>query len=332
MLLHEHWIEYVSKFNEYIFEVQRNKEIYQNLEFRLPNAIVPCIPIRDAMNSNVRFNLRYLERKIAEISGVDVRNQPKLDFRPCVNALVNMGYQIHDIKEEYSWNDPECQRFRSFFKNLISNSIKNDIDYNNEATIQTALWKLLKNCKKENGNLRNIQPICMFNRFFEPPAFLKASNVHKSGVVHSKNSGNIDMIARIGKGKNSELAVIELKKISNARPEDVILQAIVYAVCIKKLLFCNDSNNAANKWWKLFGYGQSDQEDFSIPKKFVMHAVACMPYKEGIDKSFVLSEPLELGNGVSLFLDYLYFDFDRRNLNSISFQRENVSINKVEIA
>ncbi|GEM_PF-3869221 len=331
-ILEEHWQEQVTKFNEYVNEVQKNKSGYQKLRYRLPNAIIPCIPIRDAMNPNISFNFRYLDSKIAEITGMDENYNPKLFFKNCAESLEKYGFDmklITDLEKEYSWHDPVSTSFRRHFKGQVKRDIENDTHFNKEATIQTALWKLLKNSKKEKGNLCNIQPVCMFNRFFEPPAFLSAANVTTQGVFSSKNPGNIDMISRIGTGKNSELAVIELKKEEATKPDKAILQAIVYAVCVKKLLFCNELGNKTDKWWKLYGYGQKVQGDFTVPKNFVMHAVVCMPYYDEIDKSFALTEPLCLGDGVKLYLDYLYFDINDRN--RISFRRENVSIQKIKV-
>jgi len=329
-VLSNNWEKYVNRFNEYVKNVNENYVLYKRMKpIRMPKSIIPCVPIRDASSPTIKFNLRYKDKKIAEIVGLDKNKFPRLRFR---KQEILKGFGLinkYDASTIYDWNSHEAKRFRSHFKNLAGAEINEDIDFNQEATIQTALWKKLKDDKKSVGSLRNIQPVCMYNRFFEPPAFISASNIYDDQVQDSPNSGNIDMIARIGRGNNSELAIIEMKKANQTSPIQAVRQALIYAVCIKKLLFCKELGNHAYKWWNLFGYNKEYSVEYLPPTKFIMHAVACMPYRDGIEKAFTQS--FELGDGVTLKLDYMYFDFNPGDIKSIKFRKENISINNIEV-
>lgn len=137
------------------------------------------------------------------------------------------------------------------------------------------------------------------NARFQMPSPIKASKA-KNGINFIKYSGQygggIDILARVGNGKGTKLAVLELKDSysKNEPPEKVMHQAITYAVFIRELL----RSECGEKWWKFFGFGGD------IPKKLEIKAIVVMQYYPNADTSFGGAK-LPIGNDV-LKLGYIY--------------------------
>lgn len=171
--------------------------------------------------------------------------------------------------------------------------------------------ELLKNYSQKSSNgkeILNIQPVMMgdTNARFQMAVPLRACNA-KSGpqniAYSNKRSGNIDILARIGNGKGTKLAVLELKdSYSKDEPaEKVMHQAVAYAVFIRELL----RSECGENWWKFFGFGGD------IPKKLEIKAIVVMPDYPNADTSFGGVE-LPIGNDV-LKLGYIYRTDDPAN-------------------
>lgn len=138
---------------------------------------------------------------------------------------------------------------------------------------------LLANYAKKRSDEKEIsyiQPVTMLDTSarFQMPTPIKASSV-KDGVdtlsYAGKSGGGIDILARVGSGRSTTLAVMELKDENkdSEPPHKVICQAIAYAAFLRELL----RSESGDSWWSFFGFGGS------VPKRLTLKAIVVMPLK-----------------------------------------------------
>jgi len=131
------------------------------------------------------------------------------------------------------------------------------------------------------------------------PTYIKASNHKKPETGY----GHIDILARVGRGKGTNLCIMELKDENNSKepPGDVVKQALAYATFIRELL----RSDCGKAWWRLFGF-RGD-----LPEKLELYAACVMPISEFNDTSFGgLALPVD---GDTIKLHYLYFQEEKGN-------------------
>lgn len=113
-----------------------------------------------------------------------------------------------------------------------------------------------------------IEPVTLSGVRFAMTTPISASN--KNNVHYScKAHAGIDILARYKRNSPTELCVIELKDETPdvKKPEDVVKQAIAYAIFIRELL----RSRSGTEWWKLFGFKTP------LPEEIVINAVCAMP-------------------------------------------------------
>ena len=231
--------------------------------------------------------------------------------RCCLNTA-EMGKKL-DALIVYSkmgkllWHSEQAKDFRKIYLDL-ENKIQSD------SAVKKALGQpehdmeceLLKNYSQKSSagkEILNIQPVMMGNTGarFQMPTAIKAStakngtaNIEYSNSKHS--GGGIDILARMGSGKGTKLAVLELKDSysKSEPPEKVMHQAVAYATFIRELL----RSDCGDKWWKFFGFGGD------IPQKLEIKAIVVMPYNANAETYFGGAE-LPIDND-SIKLGYIY--------------------------
>ncbi|HZJ87791.1 MAG TPA: hypothetical protein VFC80_01395 [Sphaerochaeta sp.] len=154
----------------------------------------------------------------------------------------------------------------------------------------------------------------MFCGFFQFPSALTGCKASDGTVEYSPDpSGHIDILVRKGRGINTKLTVIELKRKYD-KLEQTIKQAIVYAVFMQRLLRCADADNI--KWWKFLGFYRKKNEDEikdRLEKRTIrIQAVIAMPTSKQNKTDFIdeLDIPYGQGKNDKLILHYLYFNHD----------------------
>jgi hypothetical protein len=254
----------------------------------------------DVTKNIVKFDLRYHGHNVACLK-VNV-NKETVEIEAVKNndiiSAINKDAIFDEDKLEGKSNWNEASELRTIYAKLeesIQNS-KAQLTKNKEHELES---ELLKNFSKKSSDgkiICNIKPVTMLKEslFFQMPTPLKASNA-KSGIIEysAEKGGGIDILARIGSGRNTHLAIIELKDKyeKNEPPEKAICQAIAYATFIRELL---RSKESGEKWWSFFGFGGD------VPKSLKLFAIIAMPNSKNANKNFVYNHDYD---GINLSLD-----------------------------
>lgn len=295
--------EWKNRYAGYIDIILSNKsEIIKNArkKFNVPSQFTLHMSVSKAnevTKNVVKFDLRYHGHNI----GCLKVNKETVELEAVKNndiiSAMNKAGRVDEDKLEGKINWDEASEFRTIYAKLEEDIQNNNakLTKNKEHELES---KLLKNFSKKSSDEKiicNIQPVTMLKEslFFQMPTPLKASNA-KDGIIEysAEKGGGIDILARIGSGKNTHLAIIELKDKyeKNEPPEKAICQAIAYATFIRELL----RSESGEKWWSFFGFGGD------VPKSLKLFAIIAMPNSKNANKNFVYDHDY---NGINLSLD-----------------------------
>ena len=276
--------ERIARYRKYIQKINDNHEQLKEARhaFYVPKPFKLYMPISKAMNSV--FNLRFCGQDVADLK-INTYNKVSIRFnkkaRNIFELMSNEDKEyFENLKDEfYPWKGKEARRFRRIFKEFSSEKLCGQPEHKLESYLLDNYWQ-----KSSQGKeILNIQPITMLegSGFFQMPTPLKASEV-KNGIDNIKYDkfygGGIDILARVGRGKGTQLAILELKdeNISSEPPEEAIKQAIVYATFIRELL----KSEVGETYWRFFGFTRK------LPEKLALKAIIVMPYKVGVNTDF----------------------------------------------
>ena len=177
----------------------------------------------------------------------------------------------------YDWHGEEARNFRRIYAGLeraLATNGQSHLLGQPEHNMESFLLANYAKKRSDEKEIAYIQPVTMLDTSarFQMPTPIKASSV-KNGIdtlsYAGKSGGGIDILARVGSGRSTALAVMELKDENkdSEPPHKVICQAIAYATFLRELL----RGESGEDWWHFFGFGGS------VPKKLVLKAVVVMP-------------------------------------------------------
>lgn len=277
--------EWIARYRKYIQKINDNHEQLKEARhaFYVPKPFKLYMPISKAMNSV--FNLRFEGQDVADLK-INADNEVSICFNKNARNIFELmsnedKVYFENLKDEfYPWTGEEAKRFRKIFKDFSSEKLRGQPEHKVES-------ELLDNYLQKSSQgkeILNIQPITMLkgSGFFQMPTPLKASGA-KNGIDNITYAnfygGGIDILARVGRGKGTQLAILELKdeNKSSEPPEEAIKQAIAYATFIRELL---RSEEIGKTYWDFFGFTRE------IPEKLALKAIIVMPYKAGVNTDF----------------------------------------------
>ncbi len=227
--------EWEERFQKYIQNIAINHQKKRKRSFRKPEGL----SLYSSVGSNGKsYDLRFKGQSVAtvkETAAVKVKLNPK--------SHANQKYFQFDLcKEEVDWDSTEASNFRSFFK---KESLKFTAEHPEADRKKTKSEEhrvencLLREFSKQLGKekaLCYIQPIKLYNLFFQMPTPLKAST---HNPTYSERGGGIDILARIKPLKGiSRICVMEVKDENKPAESQAtaMSQAVTYAVFIAYLL------------------------------------------------------------------------------------------------
>ncbi|ABW66069.1 hypothetical protein [Desulfosudis oleivorans] len=238
-------------------------------------------------NAPAYFSLRFFGQEVAVIQAngkqaVQLSIEPKhvnwteRDFDKNFRSKFNAG--------KIPWDSARAKRFRELFK-----AIKNPTPHSREHLVETEIINSMKKFPSKSG-ISNIQPVFFADCPLQVPLPIKGS----SGVPEESRGGNMDILARRGKGgRNARLSVWELKKpgMPNAALIKAIKQSIIYASTLRMVL----RSQSGPEWYKLFGFNGR------LPKNLKIEAVLTIAHKdkdefEQAKKTLSPWTPLCMGN------------------------------------
>lgn len=296
--------EWIARYRKYIKTINDNHEQLKEARhaFYVPKPFKLYMPISKAMNSV--FNLRFCGQDVADLK-INTDNKVSIRFNKKAKDIFKLMSSedkkyFNKLKDDfYPWKGKEARRFRRIFKEFSSEKLCGQPEHKLESyLLDNYLQK-----SSQGKEILNIQPITMLegSGFFQMPTPLKASGA-KNGIDNIKyanfHGGGIDILARVGRGIGTQLAILELKdeNISSEPPEEAIKQAIAYATFVRELL----RSEVGKTYWRFFGFTRK------LPEKLALKAIIVMPYKNGINTDFAkISLPIP-GTTDSIKLGYIY--------------------------
>ena len=303
--------EWEKRYKGYAKDIQINESYIEKVRssFREWTPLMLYMNVTNAKKAkqHLKFELRYLGQTVAQLcyktallldtSGYDELNQR--DFSCTLNA------------HGEPWDGPASAAFRAYFKTNPQRSSLSG-KHNKEHQLESLL--LSEFSKATDKTLPFIQPVRVGKLRFPMPTPISASQ-HVQVKYSGFQGGGIDLFVRMGKGKGTTLAILELKDENTATepPKDALKQAIAYAVFIRELL----RSEAGSDWWRLFGFGGS------IPDRLKLIAACVMPMGQYDDDSFTGME-LAVGEDI-IQLHYIYFT---ENLNTITGIRTSLNLER----
>ncbi len=239
-------------------------------KFRVRSPLRVYLPVSEAMKSKRRcfFSLRYFGNDVGAIEVDFEVMKPKLylddrehkdNYR--LRKRIDLGLLPQEGKRLYPWNSKPASDFRKHFDNLNPSLY----EHNLEAMILDEMENNYK--EKFQGTLRNIQPVQLYKKFCFQMKIPFSAN--KGDPKYSGTGGGIDILARVGRGHGTDLAVLEIKMDKRESYKKALLQSIIYSVGLLQLL---RQKNVGNMWWELFGYSRD------LPESLTIHAAPVIPH------------------------------------------------------
>lgn len=269
-------------------EAQKKFSVPMPFQLYLPLSMA----VNDCNTDQIVFDLRFHGQSVATLwinkKKDDIKLKIKHNKNVCSEIKKDTDKKILDaIKDnKYDWHSIEAKEFRRIYTELEEelNKEKNCIGGQPEHNMESMLLQNYAQMSSMQKEISNIQPVTMLGShvFFQMPTPIRASNVKKNIdqlEYANQYGGGIDILARVGIGRKTTLAVLELKDENKASesPECALRQAIAYATFLHALL----RSDCGQQWWEFFGFGGI------IPKELKLKVVVVMPYrnnKEAIEQ------------------------------------------------
>ena len=323
--------EWVERYRNYINKLSpETLETYKKAQqqFSVPEPFKLYMPLSTAVNKctsrNTVFELRFHGQSVAELY-ISNQNDKTVFLKIKGNSKIydalesakmdtakNRLKSYHDSKHD--WHSDTAKEFRKIYKDIEA-TLNNDSNVilkgQPEHELESALLQNYAQKSSKEKDITYIQPVMMKGTHarFQMPTPLGASKA-KDGPEQIKysnqNGGGIDILARMGSGRSTTLAVMELKdqNIDSEPPEKAIMQAIAYAVFLRELL----RSDCGQAWWTFFGFGGN------VPEILNLKTIIVMPNEPNAAKDFA-NETLSLGkNGDKLTLGYIYLKNSKNGL------------------
>ncbi len=218
--------------------------------------------VNDILQNDNELSLRFMGSEVAKLF-IDENAKPYLKISPEKAQFNHKKFSLDIKANDYDWQSKEATEFRNYFKSL-------KVAYHHECTLESLILDEMEKGSGDKflGTMRNFRPIELLDTFrFQMPVPLSA---HDGKPKYTK--GNIDILARIGSGGNTNVSILELKK--NKRSSNTykyaLTQSIIYSICIRYIL--RDSK-IGDKWWEIFGYKKK------MPQKLTLLSVAMIPHQ-----------------------------------------------------
>ena len=278
--------EWEMRFAGYADKIQANtqKILDAKAQFHQWDPLYVYMSVNSA-KSGMAFDLRFQGQSVASIiskngvaslsvTTVQNRNNEKhFDFSVQDNNLL---FNTTSKNFSAAWRSPEAASFRKHFMHIKT---KAELSARQEEhRLESQMLSALEKNTAKNKVLLRIQPvkIAEFCRF-QMPTPLTASH-HQKGASYTKNGngGGIDILARVGVGRGTQLCIIELKRSpcsgSNSLlfPQKVMGQALAYAVFMQELL----ASTSGRQWYSIFGFSGA------LPAKPTLKVCIVMPDNE----------------------------------------------------
>ena len=293
--------EWKSRYANYMVDlaslINANAVCEAQKKFSVPTLFQLYLPlsmaVRECSAALIVFDLRFHGQSVASVY-VDTQKDASVmlhikEKKTVYKALytVEKNTDAEALKKmadasngvaAYDWHSPGAKAFRRIYAELEAALTRKNLRLTGQPEHDMESW-LLKNYAQTSSAQKEVsymQPVTMLGSrvFFQMPTPIAASNVKKGvdQLTYSPRSrGGIDILARVGSGRSTTLAVLELKdeNKSSEAPEHVLCQAVAYATFLHAL----PRSDCGQQWWRFFGFGGT------IPNALKLKAAVVMPYR-----------------------------------------------------
>lgn len=296
-LLNDH-SEWQERYSKYIEEIQGHMNKGIRRPFQRPEglSLYSSVSRRDGREYDLRFDGQSVGKVVCSRNGVRLIPQEKNNTN-----YFKEEYSELQLSEGVKWHSIEARKFRRFFRDKSKDTIDIKLNSSEHRLENRLLKEFAKGTRAERKVLCNIQPVKLYNCFFQLPTPLKAST-HNPEYA-SEKGGGIDILARVKSiGGGSRICVMELKD-ENKKGEgqkEVMKQAVSYASFLARLLRSKSGQN----WWDFIM--NRDVKSKSIPAELHIDVVTVMPEgetEEFCDKEIRLSKLSTILHCHSLYFD-----------------------------
>lgn len=287
--------EWEERFQKYIQNIAINHQKKRKRSFRKPEGLSLYSSVSSKGKS---YDLRFKGQSVATVKETAAE---KVKLRP--ESVANQKYFGLDLRKKVvDWVSTEASNFRSFFKKeslkFTAEHPEADRKYpkSKEHRVENCLLREFSKQLGKEKALCYIQPIKLYNLFFQMPTPLKAST---HNPTYSERGGGIDILARIKPLKGiSRICVMEVKDENKPAESQAtaMSQAVTYAVFIAYLL----RSKSGQHWWNFFmerSLTETKGKDVTtrnkVPKSLDIDVVTIMPQgttEEFCDKHILLDE------------------------------------------
>lgn len=290
--------EWKSRYKNYIMKIEKTTTKRNRRPFHKPEGIslYSSVSRRDGK----AYDLRFDGQSVGEVvcGGKKVWLYPQEENN---KKHFKEEYTELQMSKKVEWSSSEASNFRRFFRNKSKEA--NSIKLNSpEHRLENRLLKeFAKKTRAEGKVLCNIQPVRLYNCFFQLPTPLKASDHVPEYSRH--NGGGIDILARVKSvDGNSRICVMELKDENkkNESQAEAMKQAISYSVFIATLL----RSESGSSWWDFIMNRGSKTKP--IPEHLNIDVVTVMP--EGSTEEFCEREIDLQELSCTLYCHTLYYN------------------------
>lgn len=294
--------EWESRYEDYISTICRTSVRSVRRPFNKPKGLSLYSSV--SRRNGRAFDLRYNGQSVAEV----VCKKNGVFLYPRVKANKDYFDLEQNIDEKgLKWHCKEATCFRKFFRDLSSQSDDLKIKSPEHRVENRLLEEFKKGIRALEKALCNIQPVLLYNCFFQLPTPLKASTHDPSYAAHK--GGGVDILARVvTKNNEHRLCVMEVKDENEEgeSQEEAMKQAITYAVFIAKLL----RSKSGQMWWDFF-MNRKQGKSKQIPQTLNIDVLTIMPdgsTKEYCNQQIKIPEVSTIFHCHSLYYDDAKFD------------------------
>ena len=289
--------EWESRYANYISKIHATSSQNNRRPFKKPNglSLYSSVSRRDGKAFDLRFDGQSVAEVVCKKDGVVLypKGKNNKEYFSLIQTTNDKGLE---------WHSKEARNFRKHFRNLSYESGGTKIKSPEHRVENRLLEEFKKGTRAQGKALCNIQPVLLYNCFFQLPTPIKASTHDPSYAAHK--GGGLDILARVVTKKNEHLICVMEVKDENKEDESQAMamkQAITYAVFIAKLL----RSKSGQKWWD-FIMGR-DTTSSQVPKALDIDVVTIMPSKpkteEFVNKKIQISEVNATFHCHSLYYD-----------------------------
>jgi hypothetical protein len=248
-----------------------------------------------AGRSGVEYSVRFRGQEVATLR-VGATRQLRCSPKHQENNL--RYFKIQKSPNACEWGSADAVAFRRAFRDLESAKTVLSVRSPEHSVETRFIEEMLGNSSKFANSFRDIQPVGIAGFPFQCPVPLSAS-----GGSPKPTRGNIDILARRGRGRGTKLSVWELK--APRALAHAVEQAYIYAVTLALMLRAP----GGLAWYHTFGFSSA-----TLPTRLALEAVVAVtedqrPKVEKAARRLVQSTPLVLpGENVTLSLHAAYYD------------------------